>query len=186
MIIGLTGGIGTGKSAASKELKAHGYEIIDADEIYAELTKPGMPLVKELADAFGDVLTEDGELDRVKLSNIALGNPLLNTITHKAISAEIEKRLEEYKGKNVVLDLPLLFESGYDKRCDEVWSIISTEEDRIKRILERGTNVEEIKRRMKLQVSDEERIKKSDVVIENYGTREEFIEKIRGLINGRS
>lgn len=186
MIIGLTGGIGSGKSTVSNELKNAGCIVIDADAIYKDLTKPGMPLVKRLADEFGDVIT-DGELDRKKLSQKALGSKKLNEITHKAISEEIERQIAEHFNQDVFLDLPLLFETGYDKRCDEIWTVTAPESVRLKRVAERdGISFEEIKRRISLQMSDEEKIAKSDVVIVNDGSLEDLIDKVKGLLNGRN
>ncbi len=186
MIIGLTGGIGSGKSTVSKILKEENYVVIDADLIYKDLTKPGMPLLRELANEFGDVIT-DGELDRAKLSKIALGNPRLNEITHKAISEEIEKQIANNAGKDIILDIPLLFESGYDKRCDEIWVVTASEDIRLKRILQRdGMPYDEVKKRIELQLSEEEKIKKADVVILNEGSIEDLVKKVKVLLNGRS
>lgn len=185
MIIGLTGGIGSGKSTVSDTLRKHGCVVLDADAIYKELTEKGMPLLLELQKEFGDILTSDGELDRKKLSKVALGNPRLNEITHKAIKEEIEKRVKESNAKDVYLDIPLLFESGNEKNVDKIWTVVAPLEDRIKRVVERdGLDKEEILKRISLQVSDEEKIKKSDLVISNDGSLEELIKKVEELVNG--
>ncbi len=186
MIIGLTGGIGSGKTTVSDELKKAGCFVIDADAIYKELTQPGMPLVKKLEEEFGDVTTS-GALDRAKLSAKALGNPRLNDITHKAISDEIKKLMDTNKDKDIYLDLPLLFESGYDKICDKIWVVTAPENERIDRVAARDRlSIEEIKKRISLQMSDEEKIAKSDVVIKNNGSLEDLIDKVKGLLNGNN
>lgn len=185
MIIGLTGGIGSGKSTVSSILRDAGCTVIDADAIYGELTKPGMPLVRELADAFGDVLNDDGSLNRAKLSLKALGNPLLEEITHSAISKEMFKRIDAAKTKDVFCDVPLLFESGFDKTCDKVWMVTAPEELRIKRVMARdGISEDEIKRRINLQMSDEDKAAKSDVVITNDCSLEQLETIVKDLING--
>lgn len=185
MIIGLTGGIGSGKSTVSNVLKQSGCIVIDADAIYHDLTKPGMPLVLKLEEEFGDV-TVNGVLDRKKLSAKALGNSRLNEITHEAISKEIENQIACNLDKLIFLDIPLLFESGYDKRCDEVWTVTAPESTRLARVAERdGIPEAEIKKRISLQMSDEEKIAKSDVVIVNDGSIEDLIDKVKGLLNGR-
>ena len=185
MIIGLTGGIGSGKSTVSDYLKKSGYFVVDADAIYHDLTKPGKPLVNKLEEEFGDI-TVNGVLDRKKLSAKALGNPKLNEITHEAISKEIENQINCNLDKDIFLDIPLLFESGYDKSCDVIWTVTAPESVRLTRVAERdGISFEEIKKRISLQMSDEEKISKSDIVIVNDGSIEDLIDKVKGLLNGR-
>lgn len=186
MIIGLTGGIGSGKTTVSDELKKAGCIVIDADAIYKDLTKPGMPLVQMLEKEFGDV-TNAGVLDRKKLSEKALGNPKLNEITHKAIGDEILNQMAKHIGEDVYLDIPLLFESGYDKYCDEIWTVTAPLDVRVKRVaLRDGLCESEIKRRIALQMSDEDKIAKSNVVIVNDGSLEDLIDKVKGLLNGNN
>ncbi|MDO5441832.1 MAG: dephospho-CoA kinase [Bacillota bacterium] len=188
MIIGITGGIGTGKSTVSSVLRDCGCTVIDADAIYKELVMPGMPLLQELTDAFGeDILYDDGSLNTVKLSQKALGTPLLNEITHSAISKEIFKRIDEAKTKDVYLDIPLLFEAGFDKHCDVIWMVTAKLETRIKRVMSRdGISEEEILRRINLQMSDEERAAKSDIIINNDCSREQLVPIVKDLINGKT
>ena len=184
MIIGLTGGIGSGKTTVSDTLRQLGCIVLDADAIYKELTEEGKPLVAELVKEFGDVLT-DGKLDRKKLSKVALGNPRLNEITHKAISKEIEARIKEAGESDVYLDMPLLFEAGYDAKVDKIWLVTAPLEERIKRVVIRDSiEKEEILKRISLQISEEEKMKKADVVIVNDASLEELIKKVKELVNG--
>ena len=191
MIYGLTGGIGSGKSTVAAELRKAGCEILDADAIYKELTEPGKPLVLELEEAFGrDIADKKHALNRRVLSERAFSSrkntKLLNRITHRAVNKEMDRRIAESKAENIFLDVPLLFESGGDRRCSEVWLVTAPVEVRIKRVIKRdGITREEAEKRIANQMSDEEKIKLADVVIENGGGKRELKLKLKELIKER-
>lgn len=191
MIYGLTGGIGSGKSTVAAELRRAGCDVLDADAIYKELTEPGTPLVLELEEAFGrDIADEKHVLNRRVLSERAFSSKkntkLLNKITHSAVHKEMDRRIAKSKAEIIFLDVPLLFESGGDKRCREVWLVTAPVDVRIKRVIKRdGITKEEAEKRIANQMSDEKKIKLADVVIENGGGKRELKLKLKKLIKER-
>ena len=189
--IGLTGGIGTGKSTVSRYLTTKGYKIIDADRIAREVVEPGQPALKALVEEFGpEILLEDGSLNRRELARLAFASPegkaALDRITHGAIFARIEElqlqyaaELEKTAGAVIFLDVPLLFETGFDRKADLVWVVDVPDEIRVQRVVLRdGLTEEEIWARIKNQMSREEKISRADVVLDNSGTPEELYAQV--------
>lgn len=191
MIIGLTGGMGSGKSTVAARLAEHGCLVLDADAIYKELTHKGSPLVMMLEEEFGrDIADEEHELIRANLSKAAFASPenvsRLNEITHEAVKDEMRKRTEASDKKYIVWDVPLLFESGSNHECDEVWSVIAPLKDRLQRIVLRDDiTEEEALSRISHQMSDDERILLSDVVINNDSDYEALNAKVDQRIKER-
>ena len=196
-VIGVTGGIGSGKSTVSRILKDLGAFVIDADKISREIVHKGSEALKELAEYFGEgILDADGALDRRKLSAIVFEDcgklQALNNITHKYISKRIIIDLETLKGKEVsdivAIDVPIPVKDGFLDVADEVWVVIADKETRLKRIMERsGLTVEEASGRISSQMSDEEFIKLADEVIYNNGPIEELEKSVAKLfINTRT
>ena len=192
LIIGLTGGIGSGKSTVSEYLsKNMGLTIIDADQIARDVTRPGQETLLKLREAFGsEIINDDGTLDRRKLAGIAFQSDekkkLLEKITHSAIREEINCRLRTSAAKHenaVVLDVPLLMESGIDGLCDTVWVVTTVKDVRIERISARdGITKEEINARINAQISDRERFARADEIIDNSGDKEALYREIERLI----
>ncbi len=192
LIIGLTGGIGSGKSTVSEYLsKNMGLTIIDADQIARDVTRPGQETLLKLREAFGsEIINDDGTLDRRKLAGIAFQSDekkkLLEKITHSAIREEINCRLRTSAAKHenaVVLDVPLLMESGIDGLCDIVWVVTTAKDVRIERISARdGITKEEINARINAQISDRERFARADEIIDNSGDKEALYREIERLI----
>jgi dephospho-CoA kinase len=189
-VIGVTGGIGSGKSTIAKILCDLGASIIDADKIAREITVKGQLIMEEIVGYFGtSVLDEEGELDRKKLSEIVFADSkkleVLNCITHKYIADKIKdelNKLEEAKAKIVVLDAPLPVENGFLDVVDESWVVVANRDIRIKRIIERSKiSSEEALARIKMQKSDEEYLKIADEVINNDGSVEELEKSIAKL-----
>lgn len=189
-VIGVTGGIGSGKSTIAKILFDLGASIIDADKIAREITAKGQPIMEEIVGYFGTgVQDEEGELDRKKLSEIVFADSkklkVLNSITHKYIADKIKdelNKLEEAKAKIVVLDAPLPVENGFLDVVDESWVVVANRDIRIKRIMERSNiTAEEALARIKMQKSDEEYLKIADEVINNDGSVEELEKSIAKL-----
>ena len=154
MIIGLTGGIASGKSTVSKYLAEKGFKVYDADKIAKDISEKKL-VQEEIILNFGDkILTEDGKVDRKKLK---------------------EKNTDE----TIIFDVPLLFESGIDKFCDKILVVISDYDVQLNRIIERDNIDKELASKIiKSQISNEERIKKADIVIENNTSLEELYEKV--------
>lgn len=191
-IIGLCGGSGAGKSAASAAVYALGGEVIDADRVYRELCVPGSVCLAEIADAFGpDALTESGELNRPAVAAIIYGDAekraLLNAITHSHIKAETEKRIAAYRengARAVVVDAPLLFEAGFDKMCDVTVGVVADRDVRIARIVNRdGIDEVSAKRRIDSQISDEKLRERCDHILENNGSVAELYDKASKLLS---
>ena len=178
-IVGLCGGSGSGKGAVSSLFIKRGIPSIDTDAVYRELTLGDSECIRSLALAFGnEIISDDGSLNRKALRKIVFESEeaeiklkILNQITHKFILDETRRRLEDYKAKGVkaaIVDAPVLFESGFDQECDVIVSVVADREVRINRIMLRdniGRNDAIL--RISSQLSDEEIIERSDIVIFN-------------------
>jgi dephospho-CoA kinase len=180
LIVGLTGGVASGKTAVSEVLEEEGAYIIDADQIARELVQPHEPAWNELVRTFGkEILQGNGSIDRKKLSEMVFVNPdqrkLLNQILHPLITEEIERRIREIAQKDpgaiAVIDAPLLIEVGYHRKMERLIVVISTQTEQIERLKERdGINSEEALRILSSQMSLEEKAKFADFVIRNEGS----------------
>ena len=191
-IIGLTGGIGTGKSTVSDYLKKNGCMIIDADEISRKMTAKGAPALAVIKKTFGDrYVSADGELDRKALGDLVFGDSeklgiLQNIITEKVID-ETKCRLKnlsdtKYDGI-IVLDAPLLYECNMDDIADENWLVKSDNEVRIERVAARDNLTrDQIMARIDNQMSQREKEKRSDYIIDNSGTLDELYKQIDSLL----
>jgi len=173
-VIGLTGGIGSGKSTVSQFLAEVGAIILDADRVGHEALKPDTNIGREVVAAFGrQILTPGGEIDRAKLGETVFGNPeslsRLNRIMHPRMYDMVKAQLEEYRQQGVdvvVLEAPLLIEAGWTSLVDEVWVTVAPESTVLKRLKEQvGLSESESLARIRSQLSSEERIKHADVVI---------------------
>ncbi|MGI6678772.1 MAG: dephospho-CoA kinase [Dehalobacterium sp.] len=182
-IIGLTGGIASGKSTVAKYLRELGAQVIDADEIAREVVLPEQPAYRDIVREFGrEILLPDGTLNRQKLGSIIFKNPAarkkLDQITHPAIYREIERQVEEYKAQApeglVFLDVPLLIETGMHEKVDEVWLTFLPEELQLQRLMERdGFSKSEGEKRLSSQLPLREKIKFAHRVIDTSGLLEE-------------
>ena len=173
-IIGLTGGIGTGKSEAAKFLASLGAVHLDADAISHELTEPGGEALEPIRAEFGEgVFREDGTLDRQALANITFSDPArkraLEAILHPRIQRDIMRgidRAAEEGAKVVILDVPLLFETGMDALCDETWVLSADPETQVARVMMRDRVERElVEARIQNQMPAEEKEKLATQVI---------------------
>lgn len=188
-VIGLTGGIGSGKSTVSRFLAELGAVIVDADKVgHGDLKNP--EIRQEIIAAFGErVLTPAGDIDRSRLGNIVFGDAealgRLNRIMHPRMHDMIKAQLEDYRKRGVavvVLEAPLLVEAGGTSMVDEVWVMVSPESMVLKRLRERsGLSESETLARIHSQISSEERVKHADVIIDNDGSLGELKAKVEGL-----
>lgn len=178
-VIGLTGGSGAGKGEICKLFEAYGIESIDTDKISREITRKGSACLEELVEYFSEIILDDsGELNRKKLADIAFASKdkhtLLNKITHTHILNECQNRIENMEKaekSTVIIDAPLLFESGFNKKCDIIISVIAKKEQRLERIIKRDKlTLEQAIRRIENQKDDDFFIKHSDYVIYNNGS----------------
>jgi dephospho-CoA kinase len=186
MIIGLTGGIATGKSTAAEYLKKKGAKIIDADQISHKITQKGEKGWMLVVNEFGkNILREDGEFDREKLGEIVFSDTAkrkkLEALLHPLIIYEMKEEAHEYleSGQIVVFMAPLLYETGLNRFCDQVWVISASKEAQIKRLEKRNNfDQDDALKRIDSQLSIEEKKKKADVVIENNSTIKKLKEKL--------
>ena len=187
IIIGLTGGIGTGKSTVSNYLKEHDCLILDADAISRQMTEKGQPALIDIAKAFGEDLLVDGVLDRQALGNIVFNDKekldiLQSIITNKVveyINTRIEELKEERYNGIVVIDAPLLFECGMEGIADENWLVSASLDVRLKRVSQRdGLSEEQILSRINNQMLQEEKEKLSQVILDNSGSLEDLYKQI--------
>lgn len=184
-MIGLTGGIASGKSTVTARLRALGAFVADADEVSRRVVS--LPGVAEAIRAeFGDVFAPDGGLDRYALAMRAFSSPhateILNGITHPAIAEELLRMAREAEESGlyplVFVDAALLIESGFYKNCSGVWLVTAPESLRIARVMDRdGLTYDEARARIARQASDEEKRAYASVVIENDGSLEELLGK---------
>lgn len=189
MKIGLTGGIGSGKSTVAAMFAKLGAVVIDADAISRELVEPGQPALHELVEEFGDgIIAPDGSLRRSELARIAFQDPTatqrLNSIMHPLIRAETERRLAAAgESDDVLYDMPLLFEANQEQLVDVVVVVDVPEEMQVRRAVGRGLDEEDVRRRMQVQVSRSMRVTEADFVIDNSGSRRETERQVRGIWN---
>lgn len=195
-VVGLTGGIGTGKSTAAEYLKSKGFAHIDADQIGRDITADGSPMLPVLNSIFGpegefgvegiDILRENGSLDRKALASIVFTDMdkklKLDEVMFKAIIAETERLVEVYSHEDpvgILIDAPLLYEAGLDKKCDLILLVVADMDVRIHRVCARdGATEQEVRNRINSQMSDEEKIERSDVIVDNSGSLEQLQEQL--------
>ena len=197
-IIGITGGIASGKSTVTNYLRQKGYQVIDADQVVHELQAKGGKLYQALVSWLGSaILNEAGELDRPKLSqlifssqeNLAKSSQLQNAIIRQEL-ADRRDQLAKTE-ETFFMDIPLLFEQDYADWFDEVWLVYVNPETQIKRLKARnGYSQEEAQQRLASQMKLEDKVPYADFVIKNDGNLEELIEqidkKLRRLRNDES
>lgn len=185
MNVGLTGGIACGKSTVSGMLEARGAAIVDADRIARDVVLPGQPALQDIREAFGDdVLLADGTLNRKALGAVVFGDEAarrkLEAILHPRIRAEMARQMADWNerepGRLVVVDIPLLYESGLDKRFDfeEIIVVYVPREVQLERLMKRdGLSSEAAEQRLDAQMPIERKKELADVVIDNSGSLEQ-------------
>lgn len=191
-VIGLTGGIGSGKTTVTDYLISRGFHVLDADKIAREIVLPGSEMLIQLTAVFGrEILMEDGSLNRKKLAAIVFSDAdkkkTMDALMHTRILELIHERIlrfrEEGKNKVIFIDAPLLFETGLDKSVSEIWVIDVDDETRINRIMERdGLNREDIEKRISSQMTREEKNRRADVILDNTGHQEALYGQIEELL----
>jgi dephospho-CoA kinase len=189
-VVGLVGGIGSGKSTAASMLAELGALVIEADAIGHGIYRAGTPGFDAVVRTFGSgIVAEDGEVDRRRLGPIVFGDPArlaeLNRIVHPLIRAEIEQRIAaaraEGRVRAVVVEAAILIEAGWRDLVDEVWVVVAPRERILDRLASgRGIDRADAEARMRRQMSDEERRAAADRVIENDGT----VDDLRAAVGG--
>jgi len=194
LVIGLAGGIGTGKSEVARFLQELGAVVIDADRVGHEVYTPHTEAWHEIIRTFGrDVLKANGEVDRRKLAALVFGDSQalaqLEAITHPAITERVRERIEELKRQGawvVVLEAIKLTRTAAAELVDEVWVTYSSEERVVERLARRGNlKVEEVKQRIEAQLPFAEMKRAAQVVVENQGSLQELRDRVQSLWESR-
>lgn len=193
--IGLTGGIGSGKSTVAAILVELGAFVIHADEIGHQVYAPGTPGCHKVVEAFGpDILSPDGTIDRKRLGQIVFSDPgelaRLNAIVHPLIRDEARRRIAEHRGRRpdqpIVLEAALLIEASWATLVDEVWVVTAPAAEIVRRVAaQRGLSPGEIEARMHSQLDDQARRERADVVIDNRGAPAELRRQVETLWRNR-
>ena len=191
-IIGITGGIGSGKTTVTDFLKEKGFQVVDADLIARKIVEPGTTILGELVSYFGDIILKpDGSLDRKKLAELAFADSIqkgvLDKITHGAILENISSQIKEIQKQLnpalVFVDAALLIETGLHQKMDEVWLITAHEKLRIQRVASRDhLDAERVKQRIQAQMSDEQKASHSFRIINNSGTKTELYDTLEKIL----
>jgi dephospho-CoA kinase len=191
LVIGITGGIGSGKGLATEFFQSRGAAVIDADEVARDLTGPDSPVLAEIAREFGrDVVGDDGRLDRGKLAQRVFGDAgavaRLNAVTHPPIAREVRRRIEllagEGKAEVACVVAPLLLEAGLEEAVHHVLVMVAEEKERVRRVVERdGLSEEEARERIEVQMSPEEQCGRADWVVDTTCGRETARRQLEGI-----
>lgn len=190
LILGVTGGIASGKSLVTETFRSLGALVVSADELAREAVRPGSETLRRLVGQFGrEILQTDGSLDRKALAERVFtdagAREALNRITHPAIAALAEKRLQELSrqaGRLVVYEAPLLFEAGAEKRVDAVLVVRIAEPLQVERLMRRdGLSEAQARARIASQMPQAEKVARADYVIDNSGSPEATSEQVRKI-----
>ena len=191
-VIGLTGGIASGKSTVTQLLREQQITVLDADAIAWQLAQPDEALWQAYTERYGDrVLLPDRQLNRQAVADIVFAQPeekqWMDGMAHPIIRDEIKKQLSaaaQAGERLLVLDVPLLYEAGWDDMVDQVWLVYVNRDVQLQRLMARnGYNLQEAQLRINAQMPMEEKRKRAQVVIDNNGTRQELETMVMGLLD---
>ncbi|GAE27913.1 dephospho-CoA kinase [Halalkalibacter wakoensis JCM 9140] len=191
MLIGLTGGIASGKSTVSSIIKSKGIPIIDADQIAREVVEPGSKTLQEIVKHFGQgILNEDGTLARKKLGAIIFNQPkerqTLNQMIHPAVRQRMQEQKEKFMEageKTIVFDIPLLYESDLFHLVEKVLLVYVDETTQLRRLMQRDqAGEDDAKSRMASQMPLVQKRERADAIIDNSGTIEETIKQLENIL----
>lgn len=189
-VIGLTGGIASGKSTVSELLSAHGFKIVDADIASRQAVEKGTKGLERVKEAFGEqAIDENGEMNRAYVGEVVFNQPEkrleLNEIVHPIVREIMEKEKAQYlsEGYHVIMDIPLLFENNLQDTVDEVWLVYTSESIQIDRLMERNNiSMEEAKARVYSQISIDKKRRMADREIDNRDTKLELKQNLENLL----
>ncbi len=181
-LVGLTGGMGAGKSTVARMFEQRGAVVIDADILARQAILPGTPGYTKVTELFGpDVIAPDGEIDRQALARRVFSDHearvALESITHPEVFRLLSEALEDYSGTDriVIFDVPLLIESGFQDACDAIVVVTASEQTQVARVVrERGMSEDAARARLGAQARTEEKERVADFVIRNDGTTEDL------------
>jgi dephospho-CoA kinase len=185
-VIGLTGGIGCGKSLAAQYFAELGALVIDADQLARAAIERGSQGFEEVISFFGDSILNNGDIDRRALGELIFKDPeakkKLESIIHPFVRHQFEEAVASLKSdENLVYEIPLLVETGAQDRFDLVVTVESELENRIARLRQRGMHISEIEGRIASQATREQRVAVADYLIENDGTEDELLRQVENI-----
>ncbi|MDP1851205.1 MAG: dephospho-CoA kinase [Candidatus Planktophila sp.] len=188
-VIGLTGGIGSGKSLAAEYFADLGALVIDADQLARAAIERGSKGFDEVVAMFGDSILKNGEIDRRALGELVFKDPTkkaaLEAIIHPWVRSEFEAAVLSLSGnQTLVYEIPLLFETGGANRFESVITVEAPMDKRIERLREKGLHLSEIEARITAQASLEERVSIADFVIENSGSKDDLLRQVENIWDG--
>ena len=187
MIIGITGSFGSGKTTVAKMFGRFGAYAIDADNVYHSLIRPGGKCYKKIVMHFGkDILGKSRRVDRKKLSRVVFKDKsklkLLNSATHPEVIKEIKRIMKSRKEKVVIIDAPLLIESGFYKEVDKIILVANKKGEQVKRLQEaRGVSAKEAMKRIRMQMPFNKKSAFADFIIDNSGTKTRTLTQVREI-----
>ncbi|HDB7386835.1 TPA: dephospho-CoA kinase [Staphylococcus aureus] len=189
-VIGLTGGIASGKSTVSELLSVFGFKVVDADKAAREAVKKGSKGLAQVREVFGDeAIDENGEMNRRYMGDLVFNHPEkrleLNAIIHPIVRDIMEEEKQEYlkQGYNVIMDIPLLFENELENTVDEVWVVYTSESIQMDRLMQRNNlSLEDAEARVYSQISIDKKSRMADHVIDNLGDKLELKQNLERLL----
>ncbi|HDN3476591.1 TPA: dephospho-CoA kinase [Staphylococcus aureus] len=189
-VIGLTGGIASGKSTVSELLSVFGFKVVDADKAAREAVKKGSKVLAQVREVFGDeAIDENGEMNRRYMGDLVFNHPEkrleLNAIIHPIVRDIMEEEKQEYlkQGYNVIMDIPLLFENELENTVDKVWVVYTSESIQMDRLMQRNNlSLEDAKARVYSQISIDKKSRMADHVIDNLGDKLELKQNLERLL----
>ncbi|OEL08917.1 dephospho-CoA kinase [Staphylococcus equorum] len=189
-VIGLTGGIASGKSSVSELLTVHGFKVVDADVASRQAVEKGTKGLEQVKEAFGEeAIDEDGNMNRSYVGDVIFNHPEkrleLNEIIHPIVRDIMEEEKEVYleQGYNVIMDIPLLFENDLQDTVDEVWLVYTSESIQIDRLMERNNlSMEDAKARVYSQISIDKKRRMADREIDNRDTKLELKQNLERML----
>lgn len=188
IVLGLTGGIASGKSTVSQHFKSLNIEVVDADLIAREVMRAGQPVVKKIAEIFGkEILDSDGEINRQRLGKIIFNSKIKRDQLNKLVQRKIRDNIIEQRNKLleedkeiIILDIPLLYEQNYDEFVDDVMLVYVDTATQKKRLMKRESHLSETEalNRIKAQIPLDKKAKKADIIVDNSRTIKETTDQV--------
>lgn len=187
LIIGLTGSIGSGKTTVSGMFKRLGCRVIDADKLAHGFFKKNSPSYKKIVKHFGKIILKpDGVISRKILASLVFGDyrklKFLNGVIHPLVIAEIKRKISTVRAGIIIVDVPLLFESGFDRKVDRIIVVKADKKVALARFLKKGEKKDDFLRRLKIQMPLADKIKRADFIIDNNGSRADTERKVRVIL----
>lgn len=185
MIVGITGGFGSGKSTVARFFGGLGVYVIDADKLAHKALRKNSPVYPRIVKQFQQACDQKGNIDRKKLARLVFTNPRgrkkLEALIHPYVFDQIRRRIDRAKQAVVVIEVPLLYESGFDRFCHKTVAVSTPAKGVVERLKQKGYTPEEIKFRQKAQLPAKEKMKRSDFVVDNSGNYQQTRREVKRI-----